>query len=151
MTARSRFLAAVAAAVLYGLFLLRFFEVGVQQDSAAEIVARDDDARSFLVADLFFPPIYALLVPLAALAYARVSYEGAVPAWAKAALGCLAIAGLCDWGENILLLASLETESPNRVDAAHAVAVPKLVFFGLGTLGVLALLNRALRTRGSAG
>jgi hypothetical protein len=131
--------------------LLGFFEVGVQQDSAAEIVARDDDARSFLVADLFFPPIYAFLVPLAALAYARVSYEGAVPAWVKAAMGCLVIAGLCDWGENVLLLASLETESPNRVDAAHAVAVPKLVFFGLGTLGVLALLYRALRTRGSAG
>ena len=151
MTARTRFFAAVGAAAAYGLFLLGFFEVGVQQDTAAELVARDDDARSFLVADLFFPPIYALLVPLAALAFARVSYEGAVPVWAKAALGCLAIAGLCDWGENILLLASLGTESPSRVDAAHAVAVPKLVFFGLGTLGVLALLYRALRRREPTG
>ena len=151
MSARTRFLAAIGAALAFGLILLGFFEVDVQQDSAAELVARADDARSFLVADLFFPPFYALLVPLAALAYARASYGGAVPAWTKAALGCLVIAGLCDWGENILLLASLETESPNRVDAAHAVAIPKLLFFGLGTLGVLALLFRALRTRGRAG
>lgn len=150
MTARTRFIAALGAAAAYGLFLLFLFEVDVQQDSAAELVARDDDARSFLVADLFFPPIYALLVPLAALVYARASYGGAEPAWVKIALGCLVIAGLCDWGENILLLASLETESPNRVDAAHAVAIPKLVFFGVGALGVLALLWRALRTRGSA-
>ena len=150
MTARTRFIAAFGAAVLYGLFLLGFFEVDVQQDSAAELVARDEDARSFLVADLFFPPIYALLVPLAALAFARTSYGGAEPAWVKAALGCLVIAGLCDWGENILLLASLDTESPNRVDAAHAVAIPKLVFFGLGAVGVLVLLYRALRPPPSA-
>lgn len=151
MSARTRFIAAVGAAVAYGLFLLLFFEVDVQQDSAAEIVARDDDARSFLVADLFFPPIYAFLVPLAALAYARASYGGAEPAWVKGALASLVIAGLCDWGENLLLLASLDTESPNRVDAAHAVAVPKLIFFAIGTFGVLALLWRALRTRESAG
>ncbi len=151
MTSRSRFFAAVATAVVYGLVLLVFFEVGVQQDSAAELVARADDARSFLVADLFFPPVYALLVPLAALAFARRSYGEAEPLWVKAAAACLVLAGLCDWGENILLLASLDTASPNRVDAAHAVAIPKLVFFGLGALGVLALLYRALRTRESAG
>ena len=147
MTARTRFLAAVAAAVAYGVFLLLSFEVDVQQDSAADLVARDDDARSFLVADLFFPPIYGFLVPLAALAFARRSYGGAEPIWVKAAAASLVIAGLCDWGENILLLASLETESPNRVDAAHAIAIPKLVFFGLGTLGMLALLYRAIRER----
>jgi len=147
MTARSRFFAALAAAVAYGLILLLFFEVDVQQDSAAELVARADDARSFLVADLFFPPIYALLVPLTALAFARQAYGGAEPGWLKAALACLVIAGLCDWGENILLLASLETESPNRVDAAHAIAIPKLAFSGLGALGILALLYRAFRSR----
>ena len=151
MTARSRFPAAVAAAVLYGLVLLFFFEVGVQQDSATELVARSDDARSFLVADLFFPPIYALLVPLAALAFARRDYGGGEPGWLKAAAASLVIAGLCDWGENILLLASLKTASPNRVDAAHAVAIPKLIFFALGTLGILVLLYRAIRTRERAG
>jgi hypothetical protein len=151
VTARTGFLAAIAAAIACGVFLLLSFEVGVQQDSAAELVSRADDARSFLVADLFFPPIYAFLVPLTALAFARRSYNGAVPTWVKAAAASLVIAGLCDWGENLLLLASLDTESPNRVDAAHAVALPKLVFFGLGTLGALVLLYRALRRREPAG
>ena len=146
MTARTRFLAAVAAAIAYGLVLLLFFEVGIQEDSAAELVARKDDARSFLVADLLFPPIYAFFVPLAALAYARQAYGGSEPGWVIAAAACLAIAGLCDWGENILLLASLDTESPNRVDAAHAVAIPKLVFFGIGAAGTLVLAARALRS-----
>ena len=145
MTARSRFIAAVAIALAYGVFLLVSFEVGVQQDSAAELVARDDDARSFLVADLLFPLLYGFLVPLAALAFARRSYDGTEPIWVKAAAAFLFLAGLCDWGENILLLASLGTESPNRVDAAHAIALPKLVFFGLGTLGMLALLFRAIK------
>ena len=147
MTARTRFFVAVAATVAYGVFLLLAFEVDVQQDTAAELVARADDARSFLVADLFFPLLYALLVPLAALAFARASYGGGGPIWARAAAASLVIGGLCDWGENILLLASLETESPNRVDAAHAIAVPKLVFSGLGALGVLALFYRAIRQR----
>ena len=148
MNARVRFLAAVGAAFVYGIVLLLFFEVDVQQDTAAELVAHADDARSFLVADLFFPPIYALLVPLAALAFARRSYGGSEPFWLVAAAASLVIAGFCDWGENILLLAALDTESPNRVDAAHAIAIPKLAFFGLGTLGILALLWRAIRERG---
>jgi hypothetical protein len=150
MTARTRFIAAVAAAVAYGLVLLLFFEVSVQQDSAYALVAHADEARSFLVADLFFPPIYAFVVPLTALAFARRTYGGAAPIWAKAALGSLVIAGLCDWGENLLLLSALDTPSLNRVDAAHAIAIPKLIFFGLGTLGVLALLYRGFKTRGQS-
>ena len=151
MTARARFLGALALAVAYGLVLLASFEVAVQQDSAADLVRHADDARSFLVADLFFPLFYALAVPLAALGFARRSYDGDVPGAIKAALACLPVAGICDWGENLLLLASLDTESPNRVDAAHAVAIPKLIFFAIGTVGVLALLYRALRSRGTGG
>ena len=103
MSARSRFLAAVAVTVVFGLLLALFFEVGVQSDSAAELVARSDDARRFLVADLFFPPFYAFLVPLASLAYARHSYGGSGPGRLIAAAACLVVGGLCDWGENIPL------------------------------------------------
>jgi hypothetical protein len=149
MKGTPRFAAAVGLTLAYGLFLLIGFDTGVQQDSAAALVAGADEARKFLVVDLAFPLFYAILVPLTALAAMRDEY-GRRPAWVVGAAAALGLAGLFDWIENILLLAALEKESPNRVDAAHAVAVPKLVFFVIGAAGILVLLVRLLRRRESA-
>jgi hypothetical protein len=145
-----RFYVALAATLAYGLFLLTTFDVGVQGDSAAELVAGADEARKFLVADLAFPLFYALLLPLAALSVAGIDDQRA-PRWVGACSAALVLGGLCDWAENVLLLASLETESPNRVDAAHAIATPKLIFCVIGAAGMLALLAVLLRRREPAG
>lgn len=150
MSGTLRFHLALAASMAYGLFLLAAFDPGVQTDSAAELVSGSDEAREFLVADLAFPLFYAVLLPLAALSASRAA-DGHAPWWVAACAAALVLGGLCDWAENILLLASLDTESPNRVDAAHAVAVPKLIFCGLGAAGMLVLLATLLRRRARAG
>ena len=133
------------ATVLYGVLLLLAFEPDVQQADAAELVARSDDARAFLIADLFFPLIYGVLSPIAQWRFGRSLTGSSPPRWVATAAILLALAGLCDWTENVLLLTATGSESPDAVDAAHAVAVPKVAFFVAGGLLALAVLVRALR------
>jgi hypothetical protein len=87
-----------------------------------------------------------VLVPLTAISVSRRE-DGRAPAWVTAGALSLAVAGLCDWAENFLLLASLEKESPNRVDAAHAIAIPKLIFFAIGAAAMIYLLVQIFRRR----
>jgi hypothetical protein len=150
---RSRALAVVGAFVLtlaYGLLLLAAFEPDVQEASARELVARSDDARSFLIADLFFPLIYGVLSPLAQWRFGRALAGGSPPGWIAAAALLLAGAAVCDWTENVLLLSATDRPSEGAVDAAHVVAWPKIVLFVAGALLAIAVLVRAVRElRGS--
>ena len=142
-----------AATVAFGLMLALAFEPDVQEVDAAELVARSDDARAFLVADLFFPLLYGVLSPIAQWRFGRSLTGASPPRWVAAAALLLAAAAACDLTENVLLLSSTDSESPGTVDAAHAIAVPKLAFFVAGALLAVAVLVRALveLRRGAAG
>ena len=135
--------AAFVATVAYGLLLLLAFEPDVQEAGAAELVRRADEARRFLVADLFFPLIYGVLTPLAQWRFGRELTGGSPPKWVAAAAVLLAAGAVCDLTENALLLSATGSESPGAVDAAHAIAVPKLVLFVAGAALSLAVLGRA--------
>jgi hypothetical protein len=142
--------ACFALTLAYGLLLLSAFDPGVQDVDAAELVERRDDARAFLIADLFFPLIYGVLSPLAQWRFRAAlrsrDTHGRRPAakWIAAAAILLAAAGLFDLTENVLLLSATSSESRASVDAAHAVAVPKAILFVAGALLAVLVLARAI-------
>jgi hypothetical protein len=151
---RSRALLVVVcfgATLAYGLLLLFAFDTDIQQINAAELADRSDDARAFLIADLFFPVFYGVLSPFAQLRFGAVlsSHQDAgdnrPPGWIIATAALLAGAGLFDWTENVLLLIATGSGSQGTVDVAHAVAIPKTVFFVSGALLALFVLARAIK------
>jgi hypothetical protein len=136
--ARAKFLLAAAAAVIaYALLLLIAFNPDVEMLDAAEL-AESDDAASFLVADLFFPPVYGILLPLAMWRFSAAR-------WARIAALLLVVAGVVDWAENILLLTATDSPSEGAVDAGHAAGWVNVVLFTAGALPGLVLLVRAIR------
>jgi hypothetical protein len=137
-------IAGFGASVLLGLALLVFFEPDVQQASAAELVAREGDARSFFIADYVFILLYAVLSPIAIWRYGAI-FQGGAPWWLTAAVLLLPLAGLVDAAENALLLTASGSLSPDTVDAAHALAIPKVVLFVAGAGCAIAVLVRAIR------
>ena len=148
MDIRSRALAVLGAFALtlaYGLLLAAAFEADVQEAGAAELVSRSDDARSFLIADLFFPLIYGVLSPLAQWRFGRALTGGSPPRWIAAAALLLAGAAVCDWTENVLLLTATDRPSEGAVDAAHVVAWPKIVLFVAGAVLAIVVVVRAVR------
>ena len=141
---------AFAATVAFGLMLTLAFDPQVQEMDAVELADRASDARAFLIADLFFPLLYAVLAPLAlwrfgaALRAGESGVDPRPPRWVIASVVLLAGAGLCDWAENALLLIATESESQGTVDAAHAMAVPKIAFSAVGAALSLPALARAI-------
>jgi hypothetical protein len=130
-------LALLVATIALGVVLLVAFDPDVQTVDAGELVDRRDDARAFLVADYAFVVLYAVLSPLAIWRF------GARPARLAAPL--LAAAGLVDATENTLLLAATGTVSEGAVDAAHALAVPKIALFVAGALLAMVVNVRAVQ------
>ena len=143
--ARSVVLLLVATVVL-GLVLVIAFDPGVQTLDAQELVDRKDDARAFLIADLFFIAVYAVLSPLAIWRFGSALGGGSPPAWIKAAAIFLAAAGIADVTENVLLLSAAGSISEGAVDAAHVAAIPKVVLFIVGAALAIAVNVRAIRT-----
>jgi hypothetical protein len=139
-----------ALTLAYGLLLAFAFEPDVQEIDVAELVDRRGDARAFLIADLFFPLLYGLLSPIAQLRFGAAlrgrggPNESRPPRWIIAAALLLAGAGLFDLTENVLLLSATGSESQGTVDAAHTVAVPKVILFVAGALLALLVLARAV-------
>ena len=129
---------AAAATIAYGAFLLLAFDPGVEMLDPDELVAEQDDARAFLIADLFFPLIYGALLPLAIWRYSEER-------WARIAALLFVAAGLVDWLENGLLLSATDSPSEGAVDAAHAAGIVNLVLFTAAALPGLVLLYRAFR------
>jgi hypothetical protein len=134
-------LAATAAVIGYGLVLLIAFDPGVETLEADEL-ARSDDAVPFLVADLFFPPLYGILLPLAMWRFSAAR-------WAGLAALCFVAAGLVDWAENILLLTATDSVSESAADAGHVAGWVNIVLFTAGALPGLVLLVRAIRVLGA--
>jgi hypothetical protein len=130
-------LAATAAVIAYGLVLLIFFDPDVEMLDAGEL-AESDDAVPFLVADLFFPVLYGILLPLAMVRFSSAR-------WVMVAAGLLFLAGDVDWAENILLLTATDTPSEGVVDAAHVAGWVNIVLFTAGALPGLLLVWRAIR------
>jgi hypothetical protein len=131
-------LAASAAVIAYGLVLLIAFEPDVETLDAGEL-ARSDDAVPFLVADLFFPPIYGVLLPLAMWRFSAAR-------WARVAALLFVAAGMVDWAENTLLLTSTGSPSEGAVDAGHLAGWVNIALFTAGALPGLVLVARAIRT-----
>ena len=138
-------LALLAATLAVGIALLVLFDPDVQTVDAAQLVERRGDARAFLVADYVFVALYAILSPIALWRFGAAVGGGAAPAWIVAAALVLAAAGVVDAVENTLLAVATGGESQDTVDAAHALAVPKVALFSAGALLALAVNLRALR------
>jgi hypothetical protein len=136
-------IAVFLASVIYGLVLLAAFDPGVQGLDPAELFDRKDDARAFLVADFFFPLLYGLAFPTAAWRFGRWLTGGRPPWWCIAATVALALGGVLDLIENVLLLDAIDNESTDLVDTAHAIATPKLVAGGVGDLLAIVVVIRA--------
>jgi hypothetical protein len=135
---RAKFLLwATAAVIAYGLLLLIAFNPDVEMLDAAEL-AESDDAVPFLVADLFFPPLYGILLPLAMWRFSAAR-------WARIAALLLVVAGVVDWAENVLLLTATDSPSEGVVDAGHAAGWVNVGLFTAGALPGLVLLVRAIR------
>ena len=136
--------AAVLATVVAGLAILATLDVDVQTISAVELAGREDDARAFFIADYGFVALYAILIPLAILRFRRAVAGGI---WMAVAAADLFVAGIVDAVENTLLL-SAATDGPaaGRVDAAHALAIPKVALFVLGAIGALLIAYRSARS-----
>lgn len=130
-------LAAAAAVIAYGLVLLIAFDPSVERLDAGEL-SESDDAVPFLVADLFFPVLYGVLLPLAMW---RFSTER----WVTIAALLLFVAGDIDWLENVLLLTATDTPSEGAVDAGHVAGWVNIVLFTAGALPGLVLLWRAVQ------
>jgi hypothetical protein len=146
LRARSRVvLALFAATAVYGVMLLIAFEPGVQHDSAAELVARGDDAKAFLIADYLFIALFAVAMPLALWRFGAALEDGSPPRWIWAAVVLLVLCGLVDVGENSILYSATDSVSPESVDDAHALALPKLALFGAGLVLTMVAAVRALR------
>jgi hypothetical protein len=136
--ARAKFLLwATAAVIAYGLVLLIFFEPDVETLDAGEL-AESDDAVPFLVADLFFPPLYGILLPLAMVRFSRAR-------WVLVAAGLLFLAGDVDWAENVMLLIATDSANQSLVDAAHVAGWVNIVLFTAGALPGLVLVWRAIQ------
>jgi len=145
---RGRALAVLAlfgVTTVYGVMLLIAFEPGVQHDSAAELVARGDDAKAFLIADYLFIVLFAVAMPLALWRFGAALEGGRPPLWILIAVGLLVLCGLVDVGENSLLYSATDSVSPDSVDDAHALALPKLALFGGGLVLTIVAAVRALR------
>ena len=136
--------AAFGASVVLGLVLLLFFEVDVQQADPAELVARRTDARAFFAGDYLFIVLYALVSPIAIRRFGA-TFEGGPPVWLTLAVLLLPLAGIVDATENALLLSSTGSPSPDAVDFAHALAIPKIVLFVGGAGCAIAVVIRAIR------
>ena len=128
------------ATLVYGVFLGLAFEPDVQTIGAAELVERRDDARAFLIADYVFVLLYAVLSPMALWRFGSALDAG----WIRLAALVLAAAGLVDAAENTLLISSTGSVSEARVDAAHALEIPKIALFTVGALLALAANVRAV-------
>jgi hypothetical protein len=131
-------IAAALAVIGYGVLLLAAFDPGVEQLDAAELVERSDDAREFLIADLFFPVVYGALLPLAMWRFTEQR-------WARVAALLLVAAAPVDWLENVLLLTATDEVSESAVDVAHVASWVNVVLFTAGALPGLVLLYRAVR------
>ncbi|HYU59408.1 MAG TPA: hypothetical protein VEK39_01495 [Solirubrobacterales bacterium] len=145
---RSRALAFVglfAATLVLGIVLLIAFEPDIQDIDADELVARSDDARAFLAADYLFIVLYAILSPIAIWRFGTTLGDGSPPLWIRLAPLCLAAAGVFDAIENTLLLSATDSASSGAVDAAHAVAIPKVALFVAGAALAIAALVRAIQ------
>ena len=138
-------LALFAATTTYGVMLLVAFEPSVQRDTAAELVARGDDAKAFLIADYLFIVLYAIATPVAIWRFGAALEGGRPPLWIWVAAGLLVACGLVDVGENSLLYSATDSLSPGAVDDAHALAAPKLALFGGGLVLTIVAAVRALR------
>ncbi len=133
-----------AAVVVLGILLLIAFDSNVQTIDADELVRRKDDARAFFAGDYVFVVLYAVLSPIAYWRFGAALTGGSPPTWIKLTL-LLAAGGVFDATENALLLSSTGSASQGRVDAAHAVAIPKTVFFVAGAVFAIAAVLRAVR------
>ena len=133
-----------AATVVVGIALLVAFVPDVQTMDADELVANKDDARAFFAGDYVFVVLYAVLSPIAYWRFGAALTGGSPPTWIKLTL-LLAAGGVFDAIENALLLSSTGSASQDRVDAAHAVAIPKTVLFVAGALFAIATVVRAVR------
>jgi hypothetical protein len=134
-----------AATVALGIVLLLAFEPDVQTIDADELVDRSGDARAFLIADFVFIVLYAVLSPLAIRRFGEALGAGRSPAWIRVGALALLGAGLFDAIENTLLLIATDSASQGTVDAAHAVAVPKIALFAAGALLAILAVARAIR------
>jgi hypothetical protein len=128
-----------------GVILLVAFEPEVQTIEAAELVARSDDARAFLIADYVFVISYAILSPLAIWRFGSAIAAGTPPGWMKLTALLLLAAGLVDATENTLLLSATGSVSEGAVDAAHGLEIPKVTLFVAGTALAIAANVRAAR------
>ena len=129
--------AAAAAVIAYGLVLLIFFDPSVERLDAGEL-AESDDAVPFLVADLFFPLLYSILLPLAMVRFSSAR-------WVLVAAALLFFAGDFDWAENVMLLMASDSPSEGTVDAGHVAGWVNIVLFTAGALPALLLVWRAIR------
>ena len=135
---------AFAAAVAMAVLLAVLFDVEVQRIEAGELAERESDARAFFIADFVFICVYALLLPIAIWRFGAA--VGDDPGWALiGAVVLLPLAGLVDAIENTLLWSAAGSFSPETVDAAHALAIPKIALFLAGAAFAIAMLGRAVR------
>jgi uncharacterized membrane protein len=139
-------LAMFAASLTLGIVLLVAFEPEVQTIDAAELVARQDDARAFLIADYVFVIFYAVLSPIAIWRFGSVLGGGSAPGWIKLTALLLVAAGLVDATENTLLLSASGSVSEGAVDAAHALEIQKVTLFAAGTVLAIFANVRAAKT-----
>jgi uncharacterized membrane protein len=139
-----------AATVVLGLVLLFAFDTDVQTIDADELVRRKDDARAFFAGDYVFVVLYAVLSPIAIWRFGAALTGGSPPTWIKLSL-LLTAGGVFDAIENALLLSSTGSASQDRVDAAHAVAIPKTIFFVAGAVVSITALVRAVRVLRTSG
>jgi hypothetical protein len=132
-----------AVTLTMGIVLLVAFEPEVQTIDARELIARQSDARQFLVADYLFVAFYAILSPIAIWRFGATLTGGSPPAWIKLTALLLVAAGLVDATENALLLSATDSVSEGAVDAAHSLEIPKTTLFVAGTLFAIVANIRA--------
>ena len=84
-------------------------------------------------------------MPLALWRFGAALEGGRPPLWILIAVGLLVLCGLVDVGENSLLYSATDSVSPDSVDDAHALALPKLALFGGGLVLTIVAAVRALR------
>lgn len=140
-------LLAFAATLVLGGILLLFFDPSVQQASAEELARRSGDARAFLIADLFFIVLYAVVSPVAWLRFGRARTVRA-PVWIVLAAMLAFAGGAVDALENALLLSATGSRSGSAVDTAHSLAPFKVgLFVAAGLLGLAVVVQSAIALR----
>jgi hypothetical protein len=138
-------LGSFAATLAVGILLVIAFDPDVQSIGAAELVARSDDARRFLIADYVFIFLYAVVSPIAIWRFGSAVGAGTPPPWAKLAAALLVAGGIIDATENALLLSATGSLSTGAVDAAHDLKVPKLLLTAGGAVFAIVAVVRAVR------